>query len=213
MGVLLPSTTGALITSAIGMAMSLIPYKKNLFDLSTQGTDISILGFVGEETMTVELSKFADDKDAIEIKEIELNEVTTSYNGKLINVGKIPKYRVTVSLIPHSKNDVDMAKLANACTFKRMYDTSLGAKEKGYINMYIHQIRIDEQAAAFQLIGVGGAKTAMATACFEYGQLVSSSAISNRGATNHGAETTASREGRHTASVYEFEFTQCFLDM
>jgi len=202
MGVLLPSTTGALITSAIGMAMSLIPYKKNLFDLSTQNTTVKISGTVGGTPVDIPLvRKFADDRDAIEISPIEMNETSTSYNGRMIAVAKIPKVRITLSLIPHSDDDIKLAEIA--------YWSSLHSGKyriKGNIQLSIEQPRIDEQAAAFQLIGVGGAKQKVAKAIFKNGVIVSSSAVGTRASRNHGAETTSSREGRHVASQYVFEF-------
>lgn len=211
MGVILPSTTGALISSAVGMAMSLIPYKKNLFDLSTHRTEVVVEGEFGGESILIPLvTQFADDRDAIEIQEIDANEVTTSYNGKLISVGKMPKYRVTISLIPHSPNDIEMSNLALACSYQRTTVGGLNAKAKGKVTLTVKQDRIDEQAASFQLLGVGKAKQIKAVTEFQFGTLVSSSAVANvKSDMKHGAETTASREGRQTASVYVFEFTQC----
>lgn len=209
MGVLLPSTTGALISSAIGMAMSLIPYKKNLYDLSTQNTTVSIEAKVGTSvTMIPLVRKFADDRDAIEISPMEWNETSTSYNGKLMVVGKIPKVRVTLSLIPHSEDDIALAKVASEMCVPP--PDMFGDRNRSEIKLTITQPRIDEQAAAFQLIGVGGAKQGVATAMFYSGALVNSSAIGNyqKGTGKHGSETTASREGRHVASQYVFEFTE-----
>jgi hypothetical protein len=207
MGVLLPSTTGALITSAIGMAMSLIPYKKNLYDLSTQNTTVMLTAKCnGSLVKSIPLVRqFADDRDAIEISPMEFNDTSTSYNGRLIAVAKVPKVRVTLSVIPHSPNDIDLADVAKWAVYNK---TELGNRLRSEITLTITQPRIDEQAASFQLIGVGGATQKLAMATFSNGVLVSSSAIGTEAGTNikHGAETTSSREGRHVASQYIFEF-------
>lgn len=199
MGVLLPSTTGALISSAIGIAMSLIPYKKNLYDLSTQNTTVTLQAFFDEGApMVINLIRqFADDKEAISIQPCEINEVSASMNGGAIVVKKVPKIRITLSLIPHSPNDIELAKLANRFAFSQSKDN-----ETGYVQLSITQPRIDEQAASFQLIGVGGATQKVANIQFQYGSLVSS----NVGGENHGAETSALNSGRFEASQYTFEF-------
>lgn len=202
MGVLLPSTTGALISSAIGMAMSLIPYKKNLFDLSTHNTTVMITATYGGFVKEIPLVRnFADDRDAIEISPIEFNETSTSYNGRIIAVAKIPKVRVTLSLIPHCPNDIDLAEVAN---WAAMHPNTW--RQRGSIELTVMQPRIDEQAASFQLIGIGGATEKVAKATFSNGVIVSSSAIGTKTSVKHGAETTSSREGRHVASQYVFEF-------
>lgn len=203
MGVLLPSTTGALISSAIGMAMSLIPYKKNLYDLSTQNTTVTLFAIFdeGPATEIPLIQQFADDKEAISIQPCEINEVSSSYNGLAIVVKKVPKIRITLSLIPHGENDIAVAELANRITYDRSKNTS----ERCHISLTITQPRIDEQAAAFQLIGVGGATQKDATVRFSNGTIVSA----NAGGKKHGAETSALNSGRFEASQYTFEFLTC----
>lgn len=212
MGVILPSTTGALISSAVGMAMSLIPYKKNLFDLSAQGTTVSVKGqFGGAPIQCPLITKFADDREAITITPIEVNDATSSYNGKIIAVGKIPLYRVSISLIPHSPNDISLSNLVNESMAQTWW--SGVARKRGQIELIIDQIRIDEQAASFQLLGIGGAKQGLAKAYFDYGVLLNSSAIGNSLNVKHGAETSVTRDGRQTASVYEFIFSRAGMMM
>lgn len=204
MGVLLPSTTGALISSAIGMAMSLIPYQKKIFDLSTQGINITVERYVrGTKVDTLEVSKFADDKDAIEISQMEFNETSTTYNGRMIAVAKIPKVRVTLSLVPHSYDDVKLARMASGCS---LYSTN-GKRFGNTFNLTITQTRLIEKSAK-QTVTIGKLAAHKAKAEFADGVLVSSSAVGTVAQEMfHGAETSATREGRFEASQYVFEFT------
>ena len=200
MGVLLPSTSAALIASAAGVAMSLIPYKKNLYDLSTHGISVSIIPSIGD---SITLTKFADDRDAIEISPMEINETSTSYNGQLVVIGKIPKVRVTISLIPHSENDVKMAQLVKK--FAMPSPRKQGSKEKATVNLVITQKRMNN---FLQLISVQDMSTP-SSATFVNGTIVSASAYStDNNNLTHGSETTASRDGRFVASQYVLEFTQ-----
>lgn len=109
MGTLLPSTTGSLISSAVGMLASFIPYDKKVFDISAAGAKICISAkdaVTGAMTVNpVIVEHFANDQPAFKMEDITLNETAVSANGNMASWKGVPKTRITIAVIPNTLDD------------------------------------------------------------------------------------------------------------
>lgn len=123
MGTILPSTSGAMISSAIGVVGSFIAsffteIRGN--DVSASGASVTIMTKDIEsgsaatpvsEPYTIE--HFADDKPGFAVGRTKYNETSSSFRGKMMSWKSVPTVTVEISVIPNSKDDVALSNILN----------------------------------------------------------------------------------------------------
>lgn len=121
MGVILPSTSGAMISGAAGMAISFIAsfftdIKNN--NVSASGAYISLLTRSitdGSECTPfaepITIEHFADDKPAFTVTPTKYNETSQTFNGKMVSWKSGQNVQVKVAVIPNSIDDTNLSQL------------------------------------------------------------------------------------------------------
>jgi len=151
MGAILPSTSGAGISSIVGAAISaLLPYDKRMNDVSANGTWVTIItsdmngspaypfpgGSIKDDLEDAKkasaggdcacITQFTDSGDPIRIEPVTGVETGVSYNGKIISWMQPKKVRITLNLIPHSYDDQALSNIMYACGMETRW-TKIGA--------------------------------------------------------------------------------------
>lgn len=201
MGVILPSTSGAMISGAAGMAVSLIAglfteIKSN--NVSASGTIISILTRnikTGEPdtpcSEPIIIEHFADDKSPFSISPTTYNHTSHSYNGRMISWKSVPVVTVEVSVIPNSIDDINLSNLVYWEKFEYGYPTTRSIE----LNIKIPRVKATDPKK----------KT---------GEYLSINFINGRvkdapgGGNYYGSGAVATADGRLEGNTYVFEFTE-----
>lgn len=196
MGTILPSTSGAMISSAIGVVGSFIAS----FFTEIRGNDVSAAGTsITLQTKDIESGKpatpisepytiehFADDKPAFRVNTTRYNETSKSFRGKMISWKSVPKVVVELSVIPNSKDDVALSKLLNWEKNKVTREIELVVK--------IPRVKPDDPKK-------------------ESGEYIMTTFTSGRildapgGGSDYGSGDSATTEGRLEGKTFQFEFT------
>lgn len=74
----------------------------------------------------IALTQFADDSDPLDIPSVQIAEAAMGLNGDLISWSKANVIKVTVNVIPHSFNDIELGILLQA---NRVGRGKIGAKD------------------------------------------------------------------------------------
>lgn len=112
-----------MISSALGMLASFIPYEKRVYDVSAGGTYISLKSRIpsdGRADFTSEpsadmivIEHFADDKQPFSFEQMQRKTTSSSYNGMLMFSKEAPLLKMSISLVPNTKEDIALSNLFN----------------------------------------------------------------------------------------------------
>lgn len=211
MGTILPSTSGAMITGAIGMLASFIPYEKRVYDVSACGTRMMFRARKLEEDDSwsvfskgdgdgiITIEHFANDKAPFSFEPLQRKQTSSSYNGKLIFFNDSPLLKFSVSVIPNTKEDSALSDFFNKSSFGDYHFDAMDM----VIDMCISQERLEQSASNAKWPIGDKAKSKVYNVGF-YGGVIESGPP---GSGEKGLAFSASTEGRLESHTYSFVFS------
>jgi len=206
MGTILPSTSGAMISSAIGVVGSLIAR----YFTDVRSNDVSAAGaFLTIQTKNMDgsdggpleepfvIDHFADDKPPFVLDQVIVNETSPSYLGKLLAWKAVPLFNVSLSVIPNSEDDVALSSLAYLEQFEV---GDFGGASYGMYN--IEMVLTIPRVVPDDPTRESGENLEIK---FFNGKILETPGAAG----NFGSSSNASREGRLEGKTYKFQFTKC----
>lgn len=204
MGTILPSTSGAMISSAVGVVGSLIAQhfteiRNN--DVSASGSyitiqtkDIDTGSADGPIPEPFVITHFADDKPPFTLAPFKVNETSTSYRGDVLAWKTITIFDISLSVIPNSEDDLVLSALAGDEQFEAgPFGCAYGMSDIE-ITLSIPRVKSSKKTRDEEI-----------NIKFFNGRLVESPGASS----SLGSSSNASTEGRLEGKTYKFRFTWC----
>lgn len=200
MGTILPSTSGAMLTGALGMLASFIPYEKRVHDVSACGTYMTLKRRSLEENTTdfangskdssmITIEHFANDKAPFTFEQIQRKQTSSSFNGKLIFFNDAPLIKLSVSVIPNTKEDVSLMDTFNS--------------QDSVVDLCVSQVRMESSASNAKWPIGDKAKGKLFNVAL-YGGVIESGPP---GASSDSLLFSATTEGRLESHTYTFVFS------
>lgn len=182
------------------MLASFIPYEKRVYDVSACGTYMTLKSRSLEEKATdfqessddssmITIEHFANDKAPFTFEQIQRKQTSSSYNGKLIFFNDAPLIKLSVSVIPNTKEDVSLISAFN--------------EKDSVVDLCVSQVRMESSASnAKWPIGDKAKEKVYNVALF--GGVIESGPP---GASSDSLLFSASTEGRLESHTYTFVFS------